>query len=74
MVKKGHKYVTLLQINVPRVIILSNKRGKFIRQWDISLTVKGISLRWRVIYLTGRNIYLTGKDIYFEKGHILVTN
>ena len=25
MVKKGHKYVTLLQINVPRVMILSQK-------------------------------------------------
>ena len=27
MVKKGHKYVTLLQINVPRVMILSQKLG-----------------------------------------------
>ena len=25
MVKKGHKYVTLLQINVPEVMILSQK-------------------------------------------------
>ena len=30
MVKKGHKYVTLLQINVPRAVILSQKPGKFI--------------------------------------------
>ena len=30
MVKKGHKYVTLLQINVPRVMILSQKLGTFI--------------------------------------------
>ena len=30
MVKKGHKYVTLLQMNVPRVMILSQKHGKFI--------------------------------------------
>ena len=27
MVKKGHKYVTLLQINVPRVMILSQNLG-----------------------------------------------
>ena len=30
MVKKAHKNVTLLQINVPRVMILSQKLGKFI--------------------------------------------
>ena len=29
MVKKGHKYVTLFQINVPRVMILSQKLGTF---------------------------------------------
>ena len=29
MVKKGHKYVTLLQINVPRVLILPQKLGIF---------------------------------------------
>ena len=28
MVKKGHKYVTLLQINVPKVMILSKKLVK----------------------------------------------
>ena len=27
MVKKGHKYMTLLQINVPSVMILSQKLG-----------------------------------------------
>ena len=74
MVKKGHKYVTLLQINVPRVMILSQKLGKFIWQGDIYLTVRDIYLRWRVIYLTGRDIYLTGRDIYFEKGHNFGTN
>ena len=30
MVKKGPTYVTLLQINVPRVMILSQKLGKYI--------------------------------------------
>ena len=30
MIKKGHKYVTLLRINVPVVMILSQKLGKFI--------------------------------------------
>ena len=30
MVKNGHKYVTHLQINVPRVMILSQKLEKFI--------------------------------------------
>ena len=55
MVKKGHKYVTLLQINVHRVMILSKK----------------LYLRWRIIYLTERDIYLSGRDIYFEKGHNL---
>ena len=30
MVKKGDKYVTLLQINVPRVMILSQKLEIFI--------------------------------------------
>ena len=67
MAKKGHKYVTLLQINVPRVMILSQKLGKFIWQGDIYL-------KWRVIYLTARDIYLTGRDIYFEKGHDFVPN
>ena len=74
MVKKGHKYVTLLQINVPRVMILSQKLGTFIWQGDIFLKVRDIYLRSRVIYLTRRNIYLTGRDIYFEKGHNFVTN
>ena len=60
MVKKGHKCVTLLQINVPKVMILSQKLGKFIWQEDI--------------YLTVRDIYLTGRGIYFEKGHNFVTN
>ena len=35
MVKKGHKYVTLLEINVPGVMILSQKLGNFIWQGDI---------------------------------------
>ena len=30
IVKKGHKYVIFLQINVPRVMIMSQKLGKFI--------------------------------------------
>ena len=30
MVKEGHKYVTLLQINVPRIMILTRKLGTFI--------------------------------------------
>ena len=30
MVKKGHKYVTLLQMNDPRVMILHQKLGEFI--------------------------------------------
>ena len=30
MVKKGHKYATLLQINVPKVMILPQKLGKLI--------------------------------------------
>ena len=30
MVKKGHKFVTLLQMNVPSDMILSHKLGKFI--------------------------------------------
>ena len=58
MVKKGHKYVTFLQINVHRVMILSQKLGKFIWRWDI--------------YLIKRVIYLTRRDIYFEKGHNFV--
>ena len=33
MVKNGHKYVIILQINVPRVMILSQKLGKCIWQW-----------------------------------------
>ena len=74
MVKKGHKYVTLLQKNVPRVLILSQKLEKFIWQGDIYLTVRDIYLRRRVIYLTGRDIYLTGRDIYFEKDRNIVTN
>ena len=74
MVKKGHKYVTLLQINVPRVMILSQKLGTFISQGDLFLTVRDIHLRWRVIYLTKTGIYLTGRDIYFGKGHNFVTN
>ena len=37
MVRKGHKYVTLSQINVPRIMILSQKLGKFIWQGDIYL-------------------------------------
>ena len=48
MVKKGHKYVNLLQINVPRAMILSQKRGKL---GYIYLTV-------RDIYLTGRSTIL----------------
>ena len=64
MVKKGHKYMTLFQINTPRVMILSQKLGKCICQGDIYLTV-------RDIYLTGRGIYLTIRDIHFEKGHNL---
>ena len=41
MVKKGLKYPTLLQINVPtKVMILSH-----------------IFLRWRVVFFTGRVIY-----------------
>ena len=73
MVKKGHKYVTLLQINVPKVMILSPKLGKFIWQEDIYLSGRDIYLTGRDIYLTGREIYLTGRDIYFEKGHNFVT-
>ena len=72
MVQRGHKYVTLSQINVPTVMILSQKLGKLILQGDIYLTVRDIYLRWRVIYLTGRDIYLTGREIYFEKGHNFV--
>ena len=53
MVNKRHKYVTLLQINFPRVMILSQKLRKFISQGDIYLTVTDIYLRWRVIYLRG---------------------
>ena len=30
MLKKGHKYVILLQINASKVMILSQKLGKFI--------------------------------------------
>ena len=56
---------TLLQINVPRVMILSQKLGKFIWQGDLYLTVRDVYLRLRVIYLTRRDIYLTGRDIYF---------
>ena len=41
MVKKGHKYVTLLQINVPRVMILSQKLGTFIWQGDIFFDSEG---------------------------------
>ena len=74
MVKKGHKYVTLLQINVPRVMILSQKLGTFIWQGDIYLTVGDIYLRWRVIHLTRRDIYLMVRDFYFGKGHNFVTN
>ena len=74
MVKKGHKYVTLLQTNVPRVMILSQELGIFIWKGDIYLTVKDIYLRWRVMYLTGKDIYMIGRDIYFEKGHNSVTN
>ena len=71
--KKRHKYVTLWQIKVPRVMILSQKLRKCI--WgDIYLTVRDIYLRWRVIYLTGRDIYLKGWDIYIEMGHNSVTN
>ena len=72
MVKKGHKYVTLLQINVPRVMILSQKLGTFIWQGDIFLTVMDIYLRFRVIYLTRRDIYLTGRDIYLRRVTILL--
>ena len=62
MLKGGHKYVTLLQINVPRVMILSQKLGNFFCSGEIYLTVRDISL-------TGRDISLTGRDIYYEKGH-----
>ena len=67
MVKKGHKYVTLLQINVPRFMILSQNLGTFISEGDTYLTVRDIYLRCRVIYLKGR-------DIHFKKGHNFVTN
>ena len=40
MVKNQHKYVTLLQINVPMVMIVSPKLGMFIWQGDIYLTVR----------------------------------
>ena len=59
MFKKGHKYVTLLPINVPRVMILSQKLDLFIQQGDIYLTVGDISFK--------------GRDIYFGKGHNFVT-
>ena len=65
MAKKGLKYVTLRQINVPRVMILSQNLGKIICQGDINLTV-------RVIYLTRRDIYLTGRDIYLRRVTILL--
>ena len=64
----------LLQINVPRVMILPQKLEKLIWQGDIYLTVRDIYLRWRVIHLRGMDIYLTGRDIYFEKGHNFVAN
>ena len=67
MVKKGHKYVTLLQINVPRVMILPQILRNLFLLGDIYLTV-------RDIYLRGGDIYLTRRDIYFEKGHNFVTN
>ena len=80
MVKKEHKYVTLLQVNVPRVMSLSQKLGKFIWQGEIYLTVRDIYLTVRDIYLTVRDIYLrwrviywTGRDIFFEKGQNFVT-
>ena len=61
-------------ILIPRVMILSQKLGKFIGQGDIYFSVRDICFRWRVIYLTGRDIYLTGRDIYFEKVHNFTTN
>ena len=59
MVKKGHKYVTLLQM------ILYQKLGKFVWQGDIYLTMRDIYLRLGVIYLTGRDIKLLGgQNVY----------
>ena len=63
MVRKGHKYVALLQKNVPRVMILSQKLGKFIWQADTNWTVRDIYLRWSAINLIGRNIYVTVRSI-----------
>ena len=50
MVKKGHKYVTPLQINVPWVMILSQKlgnlfdKGTFIWQWGSFIWQGGTSI------------------------------
>ena len=74
MVKKGHKFVTFLQINVPRVIILSQKLRKFIWPGDIYLTVKDIYLRWRVIYdnLLGLSLKIPDSShLYFSPGYVL---
>ena len=73
---KGHKYVTFLQINVPWVMILLQKLGKFIWQGDIYLTVRGIYLRWRSFIWDGGHlfeievIYLRWRSFIWDGGHL----
>ena len=65
MVKKGHKYVTLSQINVPRVMIMSQKLGKFI--WHMGTFIG----QWGTFRYGGSIIWDEMEGHLFDKkGHL----
>ena len=79
MVKKGHKYVTLLQINVPRVMILPQKLsfdkgtfiwdgGSFIWQWGTFIWQEGTFIFRRVSIL----LQIIKRTITMPKGQELL--
>ena len=60
MVKYGHKYVTLLQINVPRVMILSQK-----------LKTREIYLSRGHLFDSEGHLFEMEGHLFDSKGHIL---
>ena len=76
MVKKGNKFVTLLHINVPRVMILYQKplETYLTREHLFDRKGKLFEMEGHLLDRYVWGIYLTRRDIYFEKGHNFVTN
>ena len=67
MVKKGHKYVTLWQINVPtRVMVLSQKLGYFIDKGTFHLLDSERHFVW-----DGGSFIWQGGHLFDRKGHLL---